>query len=219
MKKLLLVFALTMILPMQANARVREYSFTPSIPVLEDKSSDGWIASQVDQISFDYKLPCDPSLSPYSAIVVQGFERMDLLTRNEDSERDVSIAYPRMAEFCVVIAMPKSGIVTNEDYKAEKRRTWWLTEGTVDRYGYTIRDEDEEIAATINLLKLAKQALGKPTYIVIGNDSGVLAEKVIMKLDETNEVNIIAGFIYVDKDTGEFTLYNSDQTKWESKDY
>jgi hypothetical protein len=40
-----------------------------------------------------------------------------------------------------------------------------------------------------------------------------------MKLDETNEVNIIAGFIYVDKDTGEFTLYNSDQTKWESKDH
>jgi hypothetical protein len=53
----------------------------------------------------------------------------------------------------------------------------------------------------------------------VKGDSGVLAEKVIMKLDETNEVNIIAGFIYVDKDTGEFTLYNSDQTKWESKDY
>jgi hypothetical protein len=33
-----------------------------------------------------------------------------------------------------------------------------------------VRDEDNEIAATIAALKLAKEALGKPTYLVMGND-------------------------------------------------
>ena len=69
-----------------------------TIPTLEDKSVDDW---NTEMESFDYKVPCDAA--PYSAIIAQGTNRMDLLTEDEDGEytyeRDVSIGYPRMEEF------------------------------------------------------------------------------------------------------------------------
>jgi hypothetical protein len=33
------------------------------------------------------------------------------------------------------------------------------------------------------------------------------------------KINAIAGFIYVDRETGEFTAHLSDGTKWESKEH
>jgi hypothetical protein len=81
-----------------------------------------------------------------------------------------------------------------------------------------IRDEDNEIAATIAVLKLAKKSLGKPTYLVMGNDLGVLTAKIIQKLGEDGEIDVIDGFIYVNRETGEFRRYNRDGSIWESAD-
>ena len=198
------------------------------IPTLEDKSVDGWNA---EMESFDYKLPCDATLAPYSAIIAQGTNRMDLLTEDEDGEytyeRDVSIGYPRMEEFCIALAQPKSGLSTVENAQGEpeKWRTWWLSEEIElsdedwdpDNWA-PIRDEDNEIAATIAVLKLAKKSLGKPTYLVMGNDLGVLTAKIIQKLGEDGEIDVIDGFIYVNRETGEFRRYNRDGSIWKSAD-
>ena len=81
-----------------------------------------------------------------------------------------------------------------------------------------IRDEDNEIAATIAALKLAKEALGKPTYLVIGNDLGVLTAKIMGKLSDDGEIDVIDGFIYVNRETGEFSRYNRDGSIWKSAD-
>jgi hypothetical protein len=50
---------------------IREYEkkILAKIPTLEDKSVDGW-STGMD--SFDYKVPCDATLAPYSAIIYQG---------------------------------------------------------------------------------------------------------------------------------------------------
>jgi hypothetical protein len=63
-----------------------------------------------------------------------------------------------------------------------------MTEGVEDENGIPVRDEDEEIKATIDLLKLARSVLGElPVYLVIGNDLGFFASKVITKLGEDGE--------------------------------
>jgi hypothetical protein len=91
---------------------------------------------------------------------------MDSLTDNGKGEfvheRDMNIGYPRMAEFCVIIEVPKSGLSTTftEDNEKEEWRTWWVTNGVENENGIPVRDEDEEIQATINQLKLSKSALG-----------------------------------------------------------
>jgi hypothetical protein len=73
--------------------------------------------------------------------------------------------------------------------------------------------------ATINLLKLAKSALGGlPVYLVIGNDLGLFASKVIKKLGKDGESDVIDGFIYVNRDTGEFVKYGRDSTIWKSSE-
>ena len=199
-----------------------------TIPTLENKSVDGW---STEMEAFDYKVPCDATLAPYSAIIAQGTNRMDLLTEDEDGEytyeRDVSIGYPRMEEFCIALAQPKSGLSTVENAQGEpeKWRTWWLSEEIElsdedwdpDNWA-PIRDEDNEIAATIAALKLAKEALGKPTYLVMGNDLGVLTAKIIQKLGEDGEIDVIDGFIYVNRETGEFRRYNRDGSIWKSAD-
>ena len=40
-----------------------------TIPTLENKSVDGW---STEMEAFDYKVPCDATLAPYSAIIAQG---------------------------------------------------------------------------------------------------------------------------------------------------
>jgi hypothetical protein len=195
------------------------------IPELEVKSPVAAIEWVTDQATFDYVLPCDSGI-PYAAIVAQGANRMDLLEENEDGElvysRDMSIGLERMADFCVAIGAPKSGLSTTYSDRDEPVywRTWWMTEGVEDDNDIPVRDEDEEIQATIDLIKLAKESLnGLPVYIVIGNDLGGLAGKVINKLGADGEIDSIDGFIAVDRETGEFTIYGRDGTEWKSADH
>ena len=94
-----------------------------------------------------------------------------------------------------------------------------MTEGVEDENGIPVRDEDEEIKATIDLLKLARSVLGElPVYLVIGNDLGFFASKVITNLGEDGESDVIDGFIYVNRDTGEFVKRGRDSTIWKSSE-
>jgi hypothetical protein len=52
----------------------------------------------------------------------------------------------------------------------------------------------------------------QPVYLTIGNDLGALTAKVIIALGADGKINAIAGFIYVDRETGEFTAHLSDGT-------
>jgi hypothetical protein len=194
------------------------------IPVLEVKQPVAGFEWVTDQATFDYLKPCNTGI-PYAAIVAHGANHMDSLTDNGkgefNHERDMSIGYPRMAEFCIAIGVPKSGLSTtyNDRNEPEEWRTWWMTEGVEDENGIPVRDEDEEMQATINLLKLAKSALGGlPVYLVIGNDLGLFASKVIKKLGKDGESDVIDGFIYVNRDTGEFVKYGRDSTIWKSSE-
>jgi hypothetical protein len=53
----------------------------------------------------------------------------------------------------------------------------------------------------------------------MGNDSGVLANKVIDALKSDGNSDLISGFVLVDKTTGEFIAVNTDETVWRSKDH
>ncbi|WP_174483663.1 hypothetical protein [methanotrophic endosymbiont of Bathymodiolus puteoserpentis (Logatchev)] len=204
-----------------AEARRRAEIMIPALEVKAPVAGFEWVSKHK---TFDYLLPCNTGI-PYAAIVAHGANRMDLLTDNGEGEfnheRDMSIGYPRMAEFCIVIGVPKSGlsITYNDRNEPEEWRTWWLTEGVEDENGIPVRDEDEEMQATINLLKLAKSALGGlPVYLVVGNDLGLFASKVIKKLGKDGESDVIDGFIYVNRDTGEFVKYGRDSTIWKSSE-
>jgi hypothetical protein len=191
------------------------------IPILEDKSAD-W---NVEQATFDYIVPCNDDQRPYSAIVAQGTNRKDLLTvKTGETEftykYDVAIGYERMKEFCIVIAQPKSGLSTviNENDVSNEYRTWWLTTGYEDSSSLVpFRDDTDEVDATIDLLKLAKEALKKPTYIVVGNDLGTLTIKIVQELRERDELDLIKGFIDVDRKTGEFIRYDMEGSVWKSE--
>jgi hypothetical protein len=57
-----------------------------------------------------------------------------------------------------------------------------------------VRDEKEEIAAIIELIGIANEAVKKPVFLAIGNDLGVLTSKVISALEEEEKITAIAGF-------------------------
>jgi hypothetical protein len=210
------------------DARLRD-----GIPKEDPMLANGWVT---DQPTFNYKLPCDLDKTPAVAVVVHGLNHMDLLEENDEGEfvyaRDMSIAYPIMEELCFAIAIPKSGISTLwEDlwetenarygtYRSSQYRAWWMTKGVEPSDSYIpVRDEKEEIKAIIDLIDVANSAVGKPVYLTIGNDLGALTAKVIIALGADGKINAIAGFIYVDRETGEFTAHLSDGTKWESKEH
>jgi hypothetical protein len=198
--------------------------FQLAIPVLEAKGMVAGVEWVTDEATFDYVLPCDTE-APYAAILAHGANRMDLLQENDNGElvhdRDMSIGAERMADFCVAIGAPKSGLSTtyNEDDESQEWRTWWMTEGVEDENGVPVRDEAEEIQATIDLIKLAKEALNSPVYIVIGNDLGKFATKVISKLGADGDFDYIDGFISVDRETGEFTIHGKNGALWNSADH
>jgi hypothetical protein len=62
-----------------------------------------------------------------------------------------------------------------------------MTEGVEDEDGIPVRDENDEIEATIALIKLAKSAVGIPIYLVMGNDLGESAVKVLDRLNADSE--------------------------------
>jgi predicted O-methyltransferase YrrM len=74
-----------------------------------------------------------------------------------------------------------------------------MTEGVEDENGIPFRNEDDEIAATIALIKLAITAVGKPVYLVIGNDLGASAIMVLDRLNSDGEANLVDGFIQIDR--------------------
>jgi hypothetical protein len=192
------------------------------IPVLEVKAPIADVEWTTDQSTFDYIKTC--TTMPFVAVITHGANHMDLLVEDDEGElvheRDMNIGYSRLADFCAVIAAPKSGLSTtyNEHDEAQDWRTWWMTEGVEDEDGIPVRDENAEVAATIALINLAKTAVGKPIYLVIGNDLGASAAMVLDKMTNDGEANLVDGFIRVHRDTGEFTTYHRDGTIWESKD-
>jgi hypothetical protein len=60
--------------------------------------------------------------------------------------------------------------------------------------------------------------VGKPVYLVIGNDLGASAIMVLDRLNSDGEANLVDGFIQIDRETGEFTTYYRDGTRWKSVD-
>jgi hypothetical protein len=79
----------------------------------KDGSLEDWIKTEA---TFNYKLPCDINKTVAVAVVIHGVNRMDELEENDEGDfvyaRDMSIAFPRMEELCIAIAIPKSGIST-----------------------------------------------------------------------------------------------------------
>ena len=210
------------LLSAQANAETEaERRARLAIPVLEVKapvSGHQWNAGS----SFDYILPCEKSDTPYSAIVAHGANHMDLLKQSVNGtftyRYDVSRAYPRMFEFCVAVATPKSGLSTiyNESDEAQKWRTWFMTKGVKGADGIPVRDEKEEIEAIIKLIKLAGDSLRKPVYLVLGNDLGEHAVRVSQLLSDEDKMDIIDGIIVVDGE--EYTFHDRDGSVWRSED-
>ena len=45
---------------------------------------------------------------------------------------------------------------------------------------------------------------------LLGNDLGVLTAKIMGKLSDDGEIDVIDGFIYVNRDTGEFIIHGID---------
>jgi hypothetical protein len=190
--------------------------------VLEVKAPVAGHEWKTEYSSLDYILPCETSDIPYSAIVAHGANHMDLLTESPDGtfsyRYDISRAYPRMFEFCVAIATPKSGLSTvyNESDEAEKWRTWWSTPGVKGADGIPVRDEKEEVAMAIGLLKLARSELHKPVYLVIGNDLGGMSVRITQLLYDNGEIDVIDGIIVVNG--GEYSIYDRDGSVWRSED-
>ena len=224
MKKFkLLPLILLPLLSAQANAETEdERRARLAIPVLEVKSPVAGLGWVTGSETFDYILPCVLEDTPYSAIVAHGVNRMDLLTESADGtfnyRYDISRGFPRMTEFCVAIAAPKSGISTiyNEFDEPQKWRNWWSTTGVKGADGIPVRDEIDEINAVIGLMEAAGDFLKKPTYLVIGNDSGQMSVRVSQLLFDDDKMGIIDGIIVVNGE--EYSVYDKDGSVWRSED-
>lgn len=194
-----------------------------ALPALEVKAPVAGVEWTTNQATFDYVVPCQ-GIS-YVAIVSNIANHRDPLTENDKGElvyeRDMTIGYSRMADYCIAIAAPKTDLSTtyNDHGDAEHWRNWWMTAGVEDDNGIPVRDENAEIEATIALIKLAITAMGGPVYLVIGNDLGVSTMKVLNRLNRDGEANLVSGFIHIDRETGEFTTYYRDGTSWKSEDH
>jgi len=135
--------------------------------------------------------------------------------------RDTTVGYSRMADNCIVIGSPKTGLSTTYKGNGEPEhwRNWWMTSGVEDENGIPVRDENSEIEATIALIKLAISATGSKVYLVMGNDLGESSAKVLDRLMADGEDKLVSGFIHIDYETGEFTTYSRDGTVWKSEDH
>ena len=221
MKNLKLLPLLLFPLVAQVNAETEdERRARLAIPVLEVKAPVAGHEWKTNFSTFDYVKPC--TAMAYAAIVAHGVNRSDLLTNNGDGSfshiYDINRGYARMAEFCVVIAAPKSGLSTTFDEFGEpvRWRNWWLTAGATGADGIPVRQEDKEIEATIKLMKLAKKELNKPVYLVIGNDSGNMSVRITQLLYDNGEIDAIDGIIVVNG--GEYSIYHRDGSVWRSED-
>jgi len=193
-----------------------------AIPELEVKPPVAGVEWVTDQATFDYVMPC-PDIS-YIAIVSNVANHKDPLVENSQGERaywrDTTVAYSRMADYCITIGAPKTGTSTtyDENNNPEYWRNWWMTAGIEDAIGIPVRYEDDEIEATIALIKLAIAVTARPVYLVMSNDLGESSAKVLNRLMDDGEDEIVTGFIQIDYKTGEFTTYSRDGTVWKSED-
>jgi hypothetical protein len=125
-----------------------------------------------------------------------------------------------MADYCITIGAPKTGTSTTYDENNNQQhwRNWWMTPGVEDANGIPVRNENDEIEATIALIKLAIAVTARPVYLVMSNDLGESSAKVLNRLMDDGEDKLVSGFIQIDYKTGEFTTYHRDGTIWLSKD-
>lgn len=194
-----------------------------AIPDLEVKAPVAGVEWKTEYATFDYLKPC-PSIS-YIAIVSNVANHRDPLVKNDEGEfvhvRDTTVGYSRMADYCIVIGSPKTGTSTTYDENGDPEywRNWWMTSGVEDAIGIPVRYENDEIEATIALIKLAITATASPVYLVMGNDLGESAAKVLGRLIADGEEDLVDGFIQIDYKTGEFTTYYRDGVVWKSEDH
>ena len=193
---------------------------------VEDVLNEYWVT---DQQTFNYTLPCAIEDTPAVVVVVHGANRrqkvkggLERMGTHYIYDKSVSIAYPRLTDFCVAIAIPKSGVLSPQIGARHTNyyRTWWMTQGTVDPVTLLpVFNEEEEINAIIDLIEVANEVVKKPVFLLLGNDLGRLANKVIDVLGLTGQSNAIAGFVLADRKTGEFTAYLKNGTEWESVEH
>ena len=194
-----------------------------AIPKLEVKAPVAGVEWTANEGTFDYVKPC--AAINYIAIVSNIANHKDLLVENDEGEltywRDTTVGYSRMADNCIVIGSPKTGLSTTYKGNGEPEhwRNWWMTSGVEDENGIPVRDENSEIEATIALIKLAISATGSKVYLVMGNDLGESSAKVLDRLMADGEDKLVSGFIHIDYETGEFTTYSRDGTVWKSEDH
>lgn len=189
--------------------------------VVEETLDSPWVT---DQSTFNYRLDCALEDSLAVAVVFHGANHKDKLILDDSGlykyPFDINASFPAMSKMCIPIVVPKSGINTlvADDGTIEVYRNWWMTTGEVDDTGIIVREEEEEINEFIELLKLAKEVAKKPVYIMYGNgynDKDYEGDKetvirVIDKLTKLNELDLIAGTLYSDIETGGFTMYTLD---------
>jgi hypothetical protein len=192
----------------------------PVESLVVDSLNDTWVT---DQKTFNYKLPCSIEATPAVVVVVHGINRrqrvmigLDRMGRNYISDESVSIAYPRLTDFCVAIATPKSGVLVPFFGRySNYYRTWWMTEGVVDaKTLLPVINEAEEINSIIDLINIAKEAVNAPVYLLMGNDSGVLANKVLDALKSDGNSDLISGFVLVQRILKIPTIYSWNLDVW-----
>jgi hypothetical protein len=196
--------------------------------IVEDNLNSKW---NQDQFTFNYQMPCSLEDTTSTAILIKSNSHKDKLELNEDNyyvyDNDISVIYPTLVEQCIIIATPKSGTNTeltdNEDLQVY--RHWWMSQGTLNEKGNIVITEDQEINEIISLIKLAKEAIKKPVYLMyanhlndelIDNNSTDLlfnetVEKVINKLEETNEESLVSGTMIINTVTKTYIKYSSDK--------
>jgi hypothetical protein len=241
MKLTLIPLLFSVLLPWQVQATEKYKIEVPrelKTSRLEVKTPVAGVEWTTDQARFDYVKTC--TTAQFVVVVAHSAENKDSLVRNGSGnmvhDRTMRIGYPRLADFCAVIAEPKSmlSITHNDDGVEFNWRTWWATDFVKDyivddREHFDLlafinavkaesEDNEYEIEETIKFIKFARSELHKPVYLGFGNDFGGLAAKVLDKLGRDSETDAIDGFLHVNRETGEFTTYHRDGTILESKD-
>ena len=247
-KSTLIPLLLSALLPYQVLAELEQARYTLETDAnlgtskLEVKTPVAGVQWTTDQSRFDYVKTC--TTAKFVVVVAHSAENDDSLVMNGSGnmvhDRTMRVGYPRLADFCAVIAEPKSMFTTTQNDRGVKYnwRTWWATD-FVEYYKVDDREDfdlsaflnavndkpkaggDEykyEIDETIKFINFARSELHKPVYLGFGNDFGGLAAKVLDKLGRDSQTDVIDGFLHVNRETGEFTIYHHDGAVWESKD-
>jgi len=247
MKLRLMPLLFSALLPYQVQAELGQAKYKLEMDAnldsskLEVKTPVAGVEWTTSHARFDYVKTC--AAAEFVVVVAHSAENDDSLVDNGRGTmvhvRDMRIGYPRLADFCAVIAEPKSMFTTTQNDEDVKYnwRTWWATD-FVEYYKVDDREDfdlfaflnavnakpkagDEykyEIDETIKFIKFARGELHKTVYLGFGNDFGGLAAKVLDTLGKDGETDAIDGFLHINRETGEFAIYRRNGGIWESKD-